>query len=69
MPRPPVVSVAGPVELRTKPPAAPVSEPMLLLLPARSSVPVAEMITAELMPKACVEPARNVPALTFVAPV
>ena len=68
VPAPPVVSVAAPTVLRTKPPAAPASEPMLLLLPARSRMPVALTVTAEFTPKACVEPARSVP-VTFVAPM
>ena len=66
---PPVVSVAGALTplLVTKLPATPASEPMLLEKPPRSSVAPLATVTAELEPKAVVEPACSVPALTVVA--
>ena len=67
---PPVVSVAAAPLSVTTAPETPLSEPMLLELPARSSVaPLAERLTAEFVPKAVVEPAVRVPAETVVPPV
>ena len=65
---PPVVSVAAvALESVTKP--APANPPMLLLYPARSSVAPLDTVIMELVPKAVVEPACRVPALTVVPPV
>ena len=64
---PPLVSVAAAPVSVTVP--APASEPMLLENPPRSSVAPLATVTAELEPKADVEPACSAPALTVVAPV
>ena len=66
----PVVSVAArPVLFCTVPPAVPESEPIVLLLPPRSSVPPAFTVVAEFTPKAEVEPASSEPPFTVVVPV
>ena len=64
---PPVVSVAA-VPLSVTIPA-PARLPMLLLKPARSIVAPLASVTAELLPKALVDPALSVPPLITVAPV
>ena len=62
---PPVVSVTAVALLSVTIPA-PASEPMLFEKPARSKYPL--KVTAELVPKALVDPAFSVPAVTAVVP-
>ena len=64
---PPAVSVAAPPLLVRVP--APASEPMAFEKPATSSTALLATVTAELLPKALVEPACKVPASTTVGPV
>lgn len=64
---PPVISVAAPPLLLTVP--APASEPIAFEKPARSSTAPPATVTAELLPKALVDPACSVPASTMVGPL
>ena len=48
---------------------APASEPRVMLLPPRSITAPAATVAAEPVPKALVEPASKVPAVTVVVPV
>ena len=68
-PPPPVVRIAAPRLFWTTPPAVPLNDPTVLSRPPRSRLPPLLTVTAEFTPKACVEPASNLPPFTVVAPV